>query len=173
MDCFKGPDNPQSNEEKITQLINTYQLSLKRMCCVWLKDAALAEDATQETFLKAYAALSDFRGECSEKTWLTRIAVNVCRNLRRGWWFDHVDRSVEIERLPEAAVPFEDADSSLIDTVAALPLRLREITMLYYYQDMNMSEISEALNISVSTVSRRLEKARRQLRTQLEKEGMA
>ena len=172
MDCFKGPDNPQSNEEKITQLINTYQLSLKRMCCVWLKDAALAEDATQETFLKAYAALSDFRGECSEKTWLTRIAVNVCRNLRRGWWFDHVDRSVEIERLPEAAVPFEDADSSLIDTVAALPLRLREITMLYYYQDMNMSEISEALNISVSTVSRRLEKARRQLRTQLEKEGM-
>lgn len=173
MDCFKGPDNPQSNEEKITQLINTYQLSLKRMCCVWLKDAALAEDATQETFLKAYAALSDFRGECSEKTWLTRIAVNVCRNLRRGWWFDHVDRSVEIERLPEAAVPFEDADSSLIDTVAALPLRLREITMLYYYQDMNMSEISEALNISVSTVSRRLEKARLQLRTQLEKEGMA
>ena len=173
MDCFKGPDNPQSNEEKITQLINTYQLSLKRMCCVWLKDAALAEDATQETFLKAYAALSDFRGECSEKTWLTRIAVNVCRNLRRGWWFDHVDRSVEIERLPEAAVPFEDADSSLIDTVAALPLRLREITMLYYYQDMSMSAISEALNISVSTVSRRLEKARRQLRTQLEKEGMA
>ena len=173
MDCFKGPDNPQSNEEKITQLINTYQLSLKRMCCVWLKDAALAEDATQETFLKAYAALSDFRGECSEKTWLTRIAVNVCRNLRRGWWFDHVDRSVEIERLPEAAVPFEDADSSLIDTVAALPLRLREITMLYYYQDMNMSEISEALNISVSAVSRRLEKARRQLRAQLEKEGMA
>lgn len=173
MDCCKGPDNPSSNEEIITQMIQKYQIPLKRMCCVWLKDAALAEDATQETFLKAYAALSDFRGECSEKTWLTRIAVNVCRNLRRGWWFNHVDRSVEIERLPEAAVPFEVKDESLLETVAALPLRLREIILLYYFQDMNMSEISETLNLSVSTVSRRLEKARQQLRAQLEKEGMA
>lgn len=173
MDCCKGPSNPQSKEEKITALINTYQIPLKRMCCIWLKDAALAEDATQETFLKAYAALSDFRGECSEKTWLMRIAVNVCRNLRRGWWFAHVDRSVEIERLPETAVPFENKDESLIAIVSALPLRLREITMLYYFQDMNMSEISQALNLSVSTVSRRLEKARQQLRAQLEKEEMA
>lgn len=173
MDCCMGPNNPQSKEERITALIQTYQIPLKRMCCVWLKDAALAEDATQETFLKAYAALSDFRGECSEKTWLIRIAVNVCRNLRRGWWFAHVDRSVEIERLPEAVVPFEYKDGSLIDTVAALPLRLREITLLYYFQDMNMSEISQALDISVSTVSRRLEKARKQLRAQLEKEELA
>lgn len=173
MDCCKGPDNPSSNEEKITDLINAYQIPLKRMCCVWLKDAALAEDAVQETFLKAYAALSDFRGDSSEKTWLMRIAVNVCRNLRRGWWFNHVDRSVEIERLPEAAVPFEEKDDSLMDMISALPRHLREITLLYYYQDMNMSEISEALNLSVSAVSRRLEKARRQLRAQLEKEGMA
>ena len=173
MDCCKGPDHPSSNEEKITDLINAYQIPLKRMCCVWLKDAALAEDAVQETFLKAYAALSDFRGDCSEKTWLMRIAVNVCRNLRRGWWFNHVDRSVEIERLPEAAVPFEEKDDSLMDMISALPRHLREITLLYYYQDMNMSEISEALNLSVSAVSRRLEKARRQLRAQLEKEGMA
>ena len=173
MDCCKGPDNPSSNKEKITDLINAYQIPLKRMCCVWLKDAALAEDAVQETFLKAYAALSDFRGDCSEKTWLMRIAVNVCRNLRRGWWFNHVDRSVEIERLPEAAVPFEEKDDSLMDMISALPRHLREITLLYYYQDMNMSEISEALNLSVSAVSRRLEKARRQLRAQLEKEGMA
>ena len=170
MDCFKGPDNPMSKEEKITGLIKTYQISLKRMCCVWLKDAALAEDATQETFLKAYAALSDFRDECSEKTWLMRIAVNVCRNLRRGGWFHHVDRSVEIEHLPEAAIPFLEHDNSLMDAVSALPRSLREIILLYYYQDMNMSEISEALNISVSTVSRRLEKARTQLRAQLEKE---
>lgn len=173
MDCCKGPSNPSSQEEKIIDLINAYQIPLKRMCCVWLKDAALAEDAVQETFLKAYAALSDFRGDCSEKTWLMRIAVNVCRNLRRGWWFNHVDRSVEIEQLPVAAVPFEEKDDSLMDMISALPRHLREITLLYYYQDMNMSEISEALNLSVSAVSRRLEKARKQLRAQLEKEGMA
>jgi len=45
MDCFKGPGNAASDEEKITALIKTYQIPLRRMCCVWLHDAALAEDA--------------------------------------------------------------------------------------------------------------------------------
>lgn len=170
MDCLKGPDNPKTKEERITRLIKDYQIPLKRMCCVWLKDSTLAEDAVQETFLKAYGALDDFRGECSEKTWLIRIAVNVCRNMKRGWWFGHVDRSVDIDLLPEAAVPFEEKDDSLLHAVTSLPGKLREITLLYYYQDMSMSEISEILNISVSTVSRRLESARKQLRRQLERE---
>ena len=85
MDCIKGPDNPETNEERITRLVDTYQISLKRMCTVWLKDASLAEDAVQEAFIRAYRALPAFRGECGEKTWLTRIALNVCRNMRRGW----------------------------------------------------------------------------------------
>ena len=42
MDCIKGPDNPETNEERITRLVDTYQISLKRMCTVWLKDASLA-----------------------------------------------------------------------------------------------------------------------------------
>lgn len=61
-----------------------------------------------------------------------RIAVNVCRNLTCGGWFHHVNRPVEIERLPEAAVPFEPQDGSLVDAISALPGKLREITMLYY-----------------------------------------
>ena len=170
MDCCKGPDNPETNEERITRLVDTYQISLKRMCTVWLKDASLAEDAVQEAFIRAYRALPAFRGECGEKTWLTRIALNVCRNMRRGWWFRHVDRGVDIKLLPEASVPFEAKDDALIQAVTSLPVTYRELVLLYYFQDMNMGEISETLNISVSTVSRRLNAARRMLRQQLERE---
>ena len=52
----------------------------------YLRDGALAEDAAQETFVRAWRSREDFRGASSEKTWLTSIAVNVCRNMLRSPW---------------------------------------------------------------------------------------
>ena len=65
-------------EDDLCRLMATYKNDLMRMCCVWLMDASLAEDAVQETFIKAYRAMANFRGDCSEKTWLMHIAVNTC-----------------------------------------------------------------------------------------------
>ena len=79
----KGPDMP----ELFERLVETYQTPLRRLCCVMLKDVHLADDAVQETFLKAYRALNDFRRESSGKTWLTRIAVNTCRDMMKSRWF--------------------------------------------------------------------------------------
>ena len=53
-----------------------WEASLMRMCFVYLGDMALAEDAVQETFLKAWKGYERFRGEANEKTWLMRIAIN-------------------------------------------------------------------------------------------------
>ena len=170
MTVVKGPDNWAQLEERMTQLVEEYQTPLKRMCVLWLQDTALAEDAVQETFLRAYAALPNFRGESSEKTWLMRIAVNVCRNMRRGGWFRHVDRRVTLEALPEAAAPFEEKDDTVIRAVSQLPPKEREVILLYFYQDMSMREIAKTLHIAVSNVSRRLSAARKALRRQLEEE---
>ena len=170
MHDVKGPDGMDEMEERFVELVGLYQTPLRRMCCVGLGDAALAEDAVQETFLRAYRALFAFRGECSAKTWLYRIAVNVCRNMKRSWWWRHVDRAVEIDNLPEAGAAFATEDDSLLQAVCALPLRQREVILLYYYQDMNMAEIAKTLNTSVSTVSRRLDAARKTLLRQLEGE---
>ena len=52
------------------------------MCYVYLRDMEQAKDATQETFLKAYKSLASFRGDCSEKSWLVRIAINTCRMMK-------------------------------------------------------------------------------------------
>ncbi|MEG2252621.1 MAG: sigma factor, partial [Clostridia bacterium] len=74
-------------EQAFCQLVTQYQLPLLRMCCIYLHDKSLAEDAVQETFLKAFKAISTFRGECSEKTWLMRIAINTCHDIKRSGWF--------------------------------------------------------------------------------------
>ncbi len=164
MDDVKGPDT----SEEFECLVQTYQTQLRRLCCMILKDAHLAEDAVQETFLKAYRSMKSFRQESSEKTWLTRIAVNTCRALLRSRWFRHIDLSVDIADLPEEACACDPEDTALMDLVLRLPLKQREVVLLYYYQNMTMQEISETLHIAVSNISRRLESARKALRKQLE-----
>ena len=68
-----------SQELWLENAMAQYEAPLLRLCCALLGDAALAEDAVQDTFVRAWRALPHFRGDSSEKTWLTHIAVNVCR----------------------------------------------------------------------------------------------
>ena len=142
MRVMTGPDDAPNLDERFAQMVERYQTSLLRTCCLWLGDAALAEDAVQETFLKAYRALPRFRGESSEKTWLMRIAVNTCRDLRRSAWFRHTDRRVTPDMLPEAAAPPDPEASSLLTDVMDLPVKQREVILLYYYQGMDVREVA-------------------------------
>ena len=75
MEITPGP--ARDIQATFTQLVDAYQKPLLNLCYLTLRDRTQAEDAVQETFLKAYRALPSFRGECSHKTWLTRIALNV------------------------------------------------------------------------------------------------
>ena len=74
-------------EETIERLMNEYGDAVFRMCCVYLKDYHLVEDAAQDTFIKAMYAWDSFRHQSSEKTWITRIAINCCKNMMRTNWF--------------------------------------------------------------------------------------
>ena len=168
MRVFTGPEDAPSLDERFERLVEEHQTSLLRTCYLYLGDAALAEDAVQETFLKAYRALPGFRGESSEKTWLMRIAINVCRDQLRKGWFRHVDRRVTPEMLPEATAPAEAGDDALLAEVMNLPAKEREVVLLYYYQDMDTRTIARILHIARSSVSGRLRSARARLRAVLE-----
>ena len=145
MSGIKGPDR--APEEKLAQWIHDYQAVLLRSCYLYLQDRGLAEDAVQETYLKAYQHWADFRAESSEKTWLFRIAINTCRDM-----------------LPGAQASFAPRDERLTLLVANLPRKLKEVVLLYYYQDFSVTEIAQALSISQSSVSGRLKRAREALR---------
>ena len=168
MQTVKGPDR--TPVEEITRMVNEHQLALLRLCFTYLHDKDLAKDAVQETFLKAYRNLQTFRHDANEKTWLSRIAINCCRDINRSNWFRYTDRSVTLDMLPEPAVQPSYEDNILTVEIMKLPKRLKEVILLYYFEDMTTPEIAGTLRISQQAVSDRLVRARAKLRRALGKE---
>jgi len=156
-----------SRDETLRRLMAEYEIPIRRMCCVYLRDADLAADAVQDTFLKAYLALDQYRGESSERTWLMRIAVNTCHSMRRSGWLRFIDRRVTLDKLPE---PTMDADYGLCEMtvdIMRLPRKLLDVVLLHDYQGFTVREIGEMLGVPYQTITSRLNTAHKKLRIAL------
>ena len=165
MAAQRDPDK----ERRFTLLVSRYGPSVQRLCAANLKNLADAQDAAQDTFLKAWAALDRFEGRdgASEKTWLMRIAVNVCHDYLRSSWFRHTDLTRAIADLPQRYLTVPPQDSTLTLEVLRLKEPLRQAILLYYYEDMTLAQVAEALNLSVAAVHKRLRKAEQLLKHHL------
>ena len=137
--------------QRLVRLVEQYQTDLLRLCYIQLHDTALAEDAVQETFIKAYRSFPSFRGDCSEKTWLM------------------LDRRITPEQLPESCEQTDEDAVDLTIEVMRLSQKHREVILLYYFENMTTDEIAQALGVAKSTVSVRLEQGRQNLRKMLER----
>lgn len=167
METVKGPD---SKETRIERMVTLYQLPLLRLCIMYLHDEEQAKDAVQETFIKAYRNLDSFRNDASEKTWLTRIAINTCKNMYRSGWFRHMDRSVTLDMIAERPAPADEHDDELTTAIMNLPVKLREAALICWLQGMTYDEAADMLGISRQAVGSRLNRARRKLRFAMEGE---
>ena len=151
--------------ETLDALMRQHGSRLLRLCAMNLRDASLAQDAVQDTFLKAFRQFHRFRGDADALTWLTAIAINVCRDYRRTAWFRHVDRRVD--DLPEQTANLPFPDNTVITEVMNLPDQYREVILLRYYQDMKQKDVAAALHLSERAVRQRLHKANAILRERL------
>lgn len=156
-------------EEVIEHLMMTYGTYILRLCYVSLNDRELAEEAAQDCFVKAYKAWPAFRNDSSEKTWLSTIAVNTCRDYRRRRWFKARSMQVSLDDIPEPSVPFQELDDTLTRAVMKLPYRYRETILLHYYQDLPVSDIAAILNLKPASVYSRLRRAQQMLKPMLER----
>ena len=152
----------------LDEAVTRWEKQLLRLCFAYLCDTALAEDAVQETFFKAWKSYDRFRGEAEEKTWLTRIAINTCKDLLKSSWARNTDRSVTPDLLPEGAVPFDERDDTVTRAVMSLPPKLKEATLLRWYQALTLEEMCRVLRLPRSTVNYRLKKAKTMLKNKLE-----
>lgn len=151
----------------IEELIDQHGDDILRLCLLYLGDRQLAEDAFQETFVKAWQRLGSFRGESGVKTWLSHIAANTCRDMLRTGWLRMLRRSRSVEEMQDLPAPDTGRRREVTDAVRALPAPYREVIVLYYYQDMRIKEIAALLRLPVSSVSTRLRRARARLEQQL------
>ena len=93
--------------------------------------------------------------------------MNTCRDYLRTFWMKRLDRRITLDKLPE---PYADApmpDRTVIEAVLSLPVKLRCVILLHYWQQMKIREIGEALSLSPETVKKRLTRANQKLNTQL------
>ena len=137
-----------------------------RMC----GDAALAEEAAQEAFIRAWTNLPKYKPRSPFRNWLYRIAVNVARDaLRRERPSVDIDSVVVAspERGPEAAAEVEESSQRVRQAVLDLPPASRSVLVLREYEDLSYREIADTLGIPIGTVMSRLNYARGLLRQTL------
>ena len=169
MTGIQGPDS--SNRERLAVLVRRYEKDILRICYVYLQDAEQAKDAVQDTFLKAYLHLHQLRDDSREKSWLARIAVNVCRDYMRSPWVTHTDRRIQPEDVARTTDMADGTQGGLADAVMNLPVKLREAVMLRYVYGFDIHEAARILGITPSAVSRRCGQARARLKDELEGSG--
>lgn len=164
----------QGSDEAFTRLVETYQTHVYNLCYRMLDEPEAAEDAAQETFLRAYQHLHRYDPRRPFATWLLSIAAHYCidRLRRRRFTMISID---EQEDAGDFDLPDGDAPSPETETVRAeqreqmqellkhLDKVDRAAVILRYWDDCSEAEIAEALNLTVSAVKSRLHRARRAL----------
>jgi RNA polymerase sigma-70 factor (ECF subfamily) len=142
-----------------------------------------ARDATQETFLAAFRNLRGFRGDAKVSSWLHRIAVNQCITRQRRSKVrkedaleDEAERHASRFATPQELSPAWVAEGrescdAVRRAVNSLPLELRQVVVMKEFEELTFREISDALDVPLSTVKSRLYTALRQLQMRLEKFG--
>ena len=166
MTGIQGPDS--SAQERLTVLIRRYEKDILKICYLYLHDTEQAKDAVQDTFLKAFLHLDSLRNEEKEKSWLTQIAVNTCRDYLRSPWVNRINRYIRPEELQIAAEQPDESYSVLTAAVMNLPRKYMEAIALRYVQGYGIQEAAEILGITPSAVSRRCRRACIRLKKELE-----
>lgn len=157
------------------RLIDEYGDTILRICFLYLKDYHLAEDAAQETFIKAVRYYDTFEQKSSEKTWLIKIAINCCKNIMRTRWFRF--NFVNIENHSEIADSNNKIEELILkDTLSNAIMQLnvldREVLLLYYYEELSIKEIGVVIGKPTNTANQRLNRARKKLKEILKGEEL-
>ncbi|MEP6850078.1 MAG: RNA polymerase sigma factor [Acidobacteriota bacterium] len=169
------------NSEAFGEIVKRWERKIFALCFGMLGRDDDASDAAQETFIAAYRNLSNFRGEAKVSSWLHRIAVNQClttkrrKKTRAEEFLDDEDGSAEntFVASPRYSPAFSTEKLERLaivrQAVGALPVELRQVIVMKEFEEMTFQEISETLELPLSTVKSRLYTALKQLRSRLER----
>jgi len=165
----------EDKETLIEELMNRYGQEILQLVYSYVNNRALAEDLTQDIFVKVYKGLHTYSGKSKLRTWLWRIAINHCKDFLKSWYNknvviteNHAEHHITNKELVEETVIQKEADDQLISAVMALPIKYREVIYLYYYQEMAIKEIAELTDAKENTVKTRLRRAKEILKERLE-----
>ena len=173
------------SEEAFETLMNLYKAPVYNIAYRILGDPCEAADAVQETFMKIYKGIKNFRGESGLKTWIYKIAIAETLNRQRWWqrWrrkvalsldepisFREYSKSMELpdsRRGPEASFAARETEHAVQEALNTLKLDFRIVVVLRDIEGLSYEEIAETLRISIGTVKSRLWRGRLELKNKL------
>lgn len=166
------------DQRAFEMLVVKYQRRIERLIGRMVRDTDLVQDIAQETFIRAYRALPQFRGESAFYTWLYRIAVNSAKKVLSDLKRDPLvlegsrggsDDSEETSRIenelsdgetPEALLASKEIASAVNSAIEALSEDLRQAITLREIEGLSYEEISDVMNCPIGTVRSRIFRAR-------------
>ena len=169
------------NPNAFGEIVKRWERKIFALCFGMLSREEEAKDAAQETFIAAFRNLKNFRGDAKVSSWLHRIAVNQCLTTMRrqktrseSFLDDEDDSADKVFVAPPSKMPSKTAEQNerltlVRQAVNALPIDLRQIIVMKEFEEMTFQEISDALEVPLSTVKSRLYTGLKQLRMKLER----
>ncbi|HLM59353.1 MAG TPA: sigma-70 family RNA polymerase sigma factor [Pyrinomonadaceae bacterium] len=169
------------NPDAFGEIVKRWERKIFALCFGMLAREDEAKDAAQETFISAYRNLKNFRGDAKVSSWLHRIAVNQCLTIKRrtktrseSYLADEENAEERVFVAPSRLMPSKTTEQSerlnlVRQAVQSLPVDLRQVIVMKEFEEMTFQEISDALELPLSTVKSRLYTALKQLRMKLER----
>ncbi|MET0751898.1 MAG: RNA polymerase sigma factor [Pyrinomonadaceae bacterium] len=169
------------NPDAFGVIVNRWERKIFALCYGMLSREDEAKDAAQETFIAAFRNLKNFRGDAKVSSWLHRIAVNQCLTTKRrtktrseSFLDDEEGAEDKVFIAPLNLSPSKTTEQSerlqvVRQAVFSLPVDLRQVIVMKEFEDMTFQQISEMLDVPLSTVKSRLYTALKQLRMKLER----
>ena len=169
------------NPDAFGEIVKRWERKIFALCFGMLVREDEAKDAAQETFIAAYRNLKNFRGDAKVSSWLHRIAVNQCLTTKRrqktrseSFLDDEHNADEKFFVAPSRQMPSRTSEQNerlflVRQAVGSLPEDLREVIVMKEFEEMTFQEISDALELPLSTVKSRLYTALKQLRMKLER----
>lgn len=157
------------SDMEVAQAIDRHADTVKRLCMIYLKNDADAEDIFQTVFLKYALHCAAFESPEHESAWIVRVTINACKDLLRSVFRRRTVSLDQVAGLPEIT----DSDHrEVLESVLSLPEKYRVAIYLHYYEGYTAPEIGKLTGRNVNSVYTLLNRGKRMLKEVLEDEGI-
>lgn len=165
---------PELPKEITEEVVRYYSPMVYRIALTRTQSTGDAEDIFQEVFLRLVANEKPFESEEHRKAWIIKVTINCCNSHFVAPWHKNVT-SMDDVMLSQIAGTTEDeynhGESDVYAQILKLPKDMKEVILLFYYEDMSIREISQILQTSEANIKKRLSRARQKLKLELEDSG--
>lgn len=162
----------EKDAEAIEFLYEKYKSKVYRTSYLLSNNASLADDITQEAFIRIFSKMHLYKKSYSFDSWIYKIVLNVYRNIcRKQKWTVFLPISEDIPITEDTCLPSLEQNEQkelLADIINTLPARVREVIILKYYTDLSQEEIAKILKIPLGTVKSRINTGLKKIRKQIE-----